>query len=156
MSDVSAAKQDEVLVNDKAPVIQEDAGQPKPVQILTPKPKDEADVKPVQGADEQLKAFESKLLRLEKLMSIGNQSDILDVDIVTDLLVKGWSIQDLRTRKPYLFKAVDKDDGKSDQSEGGQKVKQIIAPMQKPKADDVVDQDQFVKDLVESLKITNF
>lgn len=155
MSDVSA-KQDEVLVNDKAPVIQEDVVQPKPVQILTSKPKDDVDVKPAQGADEQLKAFESKLLRLEKLMSIGDQSDILDVEIVTDLLVKGWAIQDLRAKKPYLFKAVDKSDGKSEQSEGGQRVKQIIAPMQKPKVDDTVDQDQFVKDLVESLKITNF
>lgn len=155
MSDVSA-KQDEVLVNDKAPVIQEDVVQPKPAQILTAKPKDDVDVKPAQSADEQLKAFESKLLRLEKLMSIGDQSDILDVEIVTDLLVKGWTVQDLRAQKPYLFKVADKSDGQSDQSEGGQKVKQIIAPMQKPKVDDVVDQDQFVKDLVESLKITNF
>lgn len=155
MSDVSA-KQDKVLVNDKAPVIQEDAVQVKPEQTLTAKPKDAEDVKPAQSTDEQLKEFESKLLRLEKLMSIGDQSDILDVEIVTDLLVKGWTIQDLRVKKPYLFKAVDKDGGKSEQSEGGQKVKQIIAPMQKPKVDDVVDQDQFVKDLVESLKITNF
>lgn len=155
MSDVSA-KQDEVLVNDKAPVIQEDVVQPKPAQILTAKPKDDVDVKPAQSADEQLKAFESKLLRLEKLMSIGDQSDILDVEIVTDLLVKGWTVQDLRAQKPYLFKAADKADGQPEPSEGGQKVKQIIAPMQKPKADDVVDQDQFVKDLVESLKITNF
>lgn len=155
MSDVSA-KQDEVLVNDDDQIIQEDVGQPKPDPILTSKPKDDVDVKPAQGTDEQMKAFESKLLRLEKLMSISGQSDILDVDIVTDLLVKGWSIQDLRTKKPYLFKAADKSDGQQGQSEGGQKVKQIIAPMQKPKVEDVVNQDQFVKDLVESLKITNF
>lgn len=155
MSDVST-KKDEGLVKDEGPIVQEDVVQPKPVPSLASKPKDDVDVKPAQGGDEQMKAFESKLLRLEKLMSVSGQSDILDVDIVTDLLVKGWSIQDLRTKKPYLFKSVDKSDEQPGQPEGGQKVKQIIAPMQKPKVDDVVDQDQFVKDLVESLKITNF
>src|SRR5574344_993228 len=60
---------------------------------------------PSTGAEDQgINSLKEDLLRVKKMLSLNNNPDILDQDLVTDLLIKGWTLEQLRSQKPFLFK----------------------------------------------------
>lgn len=111
---------------------------------------------PKRTHNDRITELESKLARMEALYQL-NGLNVVDTEVCADLLMKGYTIDQLRKSKPYLF-------GQAQAPEpapvAGQTtlgvVKQpprVVAETQSPKATSVgVSPDGFVKQLAEMLK----
>ena len=56
-----------------------------------------------QSRADRLAELESKIERLEAASKL-NRDEVVDFEVAVDLLVKGYSVEELRKSKPYLFK----------------------------------------------------
>lgn len=117
---------------------------------------------PKRTHNDRITELESKLARMEALYQL-NGLNVVDTEVCADLLMKGYTIDQLRKSKPYLFgqaqsPAMEPAQGQTQ----GQipttlgVVKQpprVVAETQSPKAVSVgVSPDGFVKQLAEMLK----
>ena len=111
---------------------------------------------PKRTHNDRITELESKLARMEALYQL-NGLNVVDTEVCADLLMKGYTIDQLRKSKPYLFgqaQAPAQETAQSPTTLGV--VKQpprVVAETQSPKATSVgVSPDGFVKQLAEMLK----
>lgn len=92
---------------------------------------------------DRIAELENKIAKIEAAQSLVGL-DVVDSEVVTDLLLKGYSIQQLQKSKPYLFK--------SKPQEAVKEVKQpqkIVSTTVPPKpAESKTDKSSFVEALV--------
>lgn len=93
---------------------------------------------------DRIAELENKLARMEAIYSLNGQN-VVDVEVCADLLMKGYTIDQLKQSKPYLF----------NQPQSSGVVKQpprVIAETQAPKSiSGSVSSDGFVKQLANML-----
>lgn len=93
---------------------------------------------------DRIAELENKLARMEAIYSLNGQN-VVDVEVCADLLMKGYTIDQLKQSKPYLF----------NQTQSSGVVKQpprVIAETQTPKSvSGSVSSDGFVKQLANML-----
>lgn len=111
---------------------------------------------PKRTHNDRITELESKLARMEALYQL-NGLNVVDTEVCADLLMKGYTIDQLRKSKPYLFGQAP---AQSTEPAPGQTtlgvVKQpprVVAETQSPKAASIgASPDGFVKQLAEMLK----
>ena len=115
---------------------------------------------PKRTHNDRITELESKLARMEALYQL-NGLNVVDTEVCADLLMKGYTIDQLRKSKPYLFGQSPATPSAPEPAPvAGQTtlgvVKQpprVVAETQSPKATSVgVSPDGFVKQLAEMLK----
>lgn len=154
-----AEQDDSTEVLDSQPVIEEQQrqqdSQPKQIQQIQQLEDIKGLTKPNDRAG-NIEDLQSKFERLEMMMKLSKHNDIVDIDIVSDLIQKGWDLNKLRESKPYLFTQI-KTQVVDDQSKGNT-VKRIIAETKSPKSVGDIDvyNDKFVNALINELKVTDF
>lgn len=115
---------------------------------------------PKRTHNDRITELESKLARMEALYQL-NGLNVVDTEVCADLLMKGYTIDQLRKSKPYLFgqpqasaQAMETSLGQAPTTLGV--VKQpprVVAETQSPKAASIgASPDGFVKQLAEMLK----
>lgn len=121
-------------------------------------PEQQPTAQPKRTHNDRITELESKLARMEALYQL-NGLNVVDTEVCADLLMKGYTIDQLRKSKPYLFgqaqvPAQATEPAQSPTTLGV--VKQpprVVAETQSPKATSVgVSPDGFVKQLAEMLK----
>lgn len=134
--------------------------QQAPVQQETQQQEVQQPAQPKRTHNDRITELESKLARMEALYQL-NGLNVVDTEVCADLLMKGYTIDQLRKSKPYLF-------GQSPVAAPAQEpalgqapttlgvVKQpprVVAETQSPKAASIgASPDGFVKQLAEMLK----
>lgn len=132
------------------PTIKQELRKPKTLDNVT------KDVRPLsEDKNQNFDELKSKFERLEMIIKLDKHKDIKDVEIVADLISKGWDLNTLRESKPYLFESV-KDS--PEEVIRGNTVKRVIAESKSPKSvnDEVTYNDKFVNALISELKIPDF
>ena len=80
---------------------------PAPAPIATaPAPKPRQDREPTNGVqtpEARVKALEARIERMEAASKLDG-IDVVDLEVCTDLLIKGYTVEELKSSKPYLFK----------------------------------------------------
>ena len=121
--------------------VQQEAQQQQPAQ-------------PKRTHNDRITELESKLARMEALYQL-NGLNVVDTEVCADLLMKGYTIDQLRKSKPYLFGQAPAQAQEQAPSTLGV-VKQpprVVAETQSPKAASIgASPDGFVKQLAEMLK----
>lgn len=111
--------------------------------------KDVVKVEKKEASDSGIDGLKEDLLRVKKMLSLNNNPDILDQDLVTDLLIKGWTLEQLRAQKPFLFK-------KEEVPQKDSPNKTMIAPSKGAPEDKKANSDEFVKLMINTLKTPAF
>lgn len=115
---------------------------------------------PKRTHNDRITELESKLARMEALYQL-NGLNVVDTEVCADLLMKGYTIDQLRKSKPYLFgQSPVAAPAQATETSPGQTtlgvVKQpprVVAETQSPKAASIgASPDGFVKQLAEMLK----
>lgn len=129
--------------SEETPTVQEtqDAQAPQEVpNVVVEQPKA---VKRTQG--DRIAELENKLARMEAIYSLNGQN-VVDVEVCADLIMKGYTIEQLKQSKPYLFN--------QPQTQSSGVIKQpprVIAETQAPKPQASISSESFVKQLANML-----
>jgi hypothetical protein len=130
--------------------------QQAPVQQEIQQQEVQQPAQPKRTHNDRITELESKLARMEALYQL-NGLNVVDTEVCADLLMKGYTIDQLRKSKPYLFgqaPAQEPAPGQAPSTLGV--VKQpprVVAETQSPKAASIgASPDGFVKQLAEMLK----
>ena len=75
--------------------------QPSPVQAEA-KQEPAEQPSPKRTHNDRISELETKLARMEALFQLQGQN-VVDMEVCTDLLLKGYTIDQLKQSKPYLF-----------------------------------------------------
>lgn len=120
-----------------APVVQQE---PKPQE---PKPQES----PRKNHNDRIAELESKIAKMEAIYQLQGQN-VVDMEVCTDLLLKGYTLDQLKQSKPYLF-------GQTSQPNQGvvRQPPKVVAETQAPKSpiQSSVSSDGFVKTLANML-----
>lgn len=148
----TAQEQAPVQVQEQQPSAQEQQVQQETQQQMSAQPK--------RTHNDRITELESKLARMEALYQL-NGLNVVDTEVCADLLMKGYTIDQLRKSKPYLFgqapaQATETSQGQAPGQTTLGVVKQpprVVAETQSPKAASIgASPDCFVKQLAEMLK----
>ena len=154
-----ATQDDSVEIVESQQEVEEQPRQDAQVKLQVAKPIQQDDIKGLAQKPDKtynIDELQSKFERLEMMMKLSKHDDIVDVDIVSDLIQKGWDLNKLRESKPYLFTQTKAQS--SDEQIKGNTVKRIIAEAKPPKSVGDIDvyNDKFVNALINELKVTDF
>lgn len=131
--------------------------QQAPVQQEAQPQEAQQPAQPKRTHNDRITELESKLARMEALYQL-NGLNVVDTEVCADLLMKGYTIDQLRKSKPYLFGQAPAQATEPAPVAGQTTlgvVKQpprVVAETQSPKASVGVSPDGFVKQLAEMLK----
>lgn len=81
---------------------QEQAQEQPAQQPVVPDKKEPQSTPPKKTNGDRITELETKLARFEALFSLKNEN-VVDMEVCTDLLMKGYTIEQLKQSKPYLF-----------------------------------------------------
>lgn len=95
----SSQQQDEQAGQQFAQQEQEQSVQ-QPVSV--PDKKETPAAQPKKTNGDRIAELETKLARFEALFSLKNEN-VVDMEVCTDLLMKGYTVEQLKQSKPYLF-----------------------------------------------------
>lgn len=114
--------------------------EPKPQE---PKPQES----PRKNHNDRIAELESKIAKMEAIYQLQGQN-VVDMEVCTDLLLKGYTLDQLKQSKPYLF-------GQTSQPNQGvvRQPPKVVAETQAPKSpiQSSVSSDGFVKTLANML-----
>lgn len=133
--------------------------QQAPVQQETQQQEVQQPAQPKRTHNDRITELESKLARMEALYQL-NGLNVVDTEVCADLLMKGYTIDQLRKSKPYLFGQAPAQAQAQAQEPATMStlgvVKQpprVVAETQSPKAASIgASPEGFVKQLAEMLK----
>ena len=127
--------------------LQQSDSQPTENAVPETKP---VEVKPVEPTrknhSDRITELESKIAKMEAIYQLQGQN-VVDMEVCTDLLLKGYTIEQLKQNKPYLF-------GQQSASAQGviRQPPKVVSETQTPKAQiSNVSSDGFVKTLANML-----
>ena len=116
-------------------------------QATEPKQEVKAEPSLKRSHNDRIAELESKIARMEAIYQLQGQN-VVDMEVCTDLLLKGYTIDQLKQSKPYLF-------NQSSVAVQGvvRQPPKVVAETQTPKApaSNTVSSDGFVKSLADML-----
>lgn len=116
-------------------------------QVTEPKQETKVEASPKRSHNDRIAELESKIARMEAIYQLQGQN-VVDMEVCTDLLLKGYTIDQLKQSKPYLF-------NQSSVAVQGvvRQPPKVVAETQTPKApaSNTVSSDGFVKSLANML-----
>jgi hypothetical protein len=153
MPDLNQQEATQQITNEtQTPQIQEQnpsAETEQPAPQTTQQAEAKPDVKPESSRrshNDRIAELESKIARMEAIYQLQGQN-VVDMEVCTDLLLKGYTIDQLKQSKPYLFQ-------NSVVSQGViRQPPKVVSETQAPKttASNSVSSDGFVKTLANML-----
>lgn len=67
-----------------------------------PQPQVQTEQQPRKNHSDRIAELESKIAKMEAIYQLQGQN-VVDMEVCTDLLLKGYTIEQLKQSKPYLF-----------------------------------------------------
>lgn len=98
----SSQQQDEQATEQSTQQEQGQQEQSAQQQISVPDKKETPVAQPKKTNGDRIAELETKLARFEALFSLKNEN-VVDMEVCTDLLMKGYTVEQLKQSKPYLF-----------------------------------------------------
>mgnify|MGYP000443658984 CR=1 FL=1 len=117
-------------------------------QVSVPDKKETPAAQPKKTNGDRIAELETKLARFEALLSLKNEN-VVDMEVCTDLLMKGYTVEQLKQSKPYLF-----NQQTQTQPQNLGLVKQapkVVAGTQAPKVPTSISSEGFVEQLASML-----